>query len=189
MDTEALFYRLNSLCILPEALKAEIAGLLLEEKYKKKAMLLKQGQVSKRIYFIKAGFIRAYYDSGRETFTNWFMGDNEIIISVYSFFSQKPAFENIEVLDDCTVQSITWDQLQYLYQKYPEFNALGRILTEQYYIRSEKRSIDLQTLSAVERYQKLISVYPVVLQYATLGQIASYLGIKQETLSRIRAQK
>ncbi len=117
------------------------------------------------------------------------MGEGEIIVSVYSFFSRKPSFENIEVLDDCVLQSINWDQLQGLYKKYPEFNLTGRIITEQYYIRSEERTISLQTLNAKQRYEKLLSDYPGILQKASLGQIASYLSIKQETLSRIRAKK
>jgi CRP-like cAMP-binding protein len=189
MDTQPLFKILNSISILSPELKNVIADLLLEETYQKRSLLLKQGQVSHRIYFIKHGFVRAYYDKGQDTFTNWFMGTGDIVISVYSFFSRKPSFENIEVLEGCVLQSITWDQLQYLYKTFPEFNTIGRIITEQYYIRSEERTIDLQTLSAKQRYEKLLVEYPGILQKATLGQIATYLSVKQETLSRIRAQK
>jgi CRP-like cAMP-binding protein len=189
MDTQPLFQILNNIAILSPELKDVIIGLLLEETYKKKSLLLKQGQVAHRIYFIKYGFVRAYYDKGGDTFTNWFMGTGDIVISVYSFFSRKPSFENIEILEGCILQSITWDQLQYLYKTFPEFNAIGRIITEQYYIRSEERAINLQTLTAKQRYEKLLTEYPSILQKATLGQIATYLSVKQETLSRIRAQK
>jgi len=189
MDTKNLFLTLNSIAILSQGLTDKIGELLIEENFKKKSLLLKQGQVAHRIYFIKQGFVRAYYDKGDDTFTNWFMGQNDIVISVYSFFSRKPSFENIEVLEDCTLQSITWDQLQSLYQTFPEFNIIGRIITEQYYIRSEERAIDLQTLTGKQRYEKLLTIYPNIQQKATLGQIATYLGIKQETLSRIRGQK
>ncbi|MDP9046605.1 MAG: Crp/Fnr family transcriptional regulator, partial [Bacteroidota bacterium] len=91
-------------------------------------------------------------------------------------------------LEDSVLQSINWDQLQSLYQDYPEFNKTGRLITEHYYIKSEERTIDLQTLSAKQRYEKLLSTYPDILQKASLGQIASFLSIKQETLSRIRAR-
>ena len=117
------------------------------------------------------------------------MGGGAIIVSVYSFFSRKPSFENIEVLEDSIVQSINWDQLQYLYKHYPEFNLIGRIITEQYYIKSEERVINLQTLDAKQRYDQLLLDHPGILQKASLGQIASYLSIKQETLSRIRAKQ
>ena len=116
------------------------------------------------------------------------MGDGDIIVSVYSFFSRQPSFENIEILEDATLQSINWDQLQSLYKNYPEFNETGRLITENYYIKSEERVINLQTLTARQRYDQLLSTYPGILQKASLGQIASYLGIKQETLSRIRAR-
>lgn len=187
MNTNLLFQRLNSISFLSEAIQLHINQILQERVYSKKSILLKAGQVSNRIYFIKAGFVRAFYEQGDKTYTSWFMGSGEIIISVYSFFSRQPSFENIETLEECVVQSITWEQLQYIYRVFPEFNAVGRILTEQYYIRSEERTIHLQTLTAQQRYQKLINTYPEVLQKASLGQIASYLGIKQETLSRIRA--
>lgn len=188
MDTAPLFQTLSSIAILSQPLKDAISEILVEEQVKKKSLILKQGQVAHRIYFIKQGFARAYYDKGDATFTNWFMDEGDIIISVYSFFSRRPSFENIEALEDCTLQSITWNQLQQLYKTFPEFNITGRVITEQYYIRSEERAIDLQTLSATQRYEKLLAQYPGILQKATLGQIATYLSIKQETLSRIRGR-
>lgn len=188
MDALAMFSQLNSIHYLPDELKAHLGNILRKEEYSKKSLLLKAGHIAKRIYFVEKGFVRAFYYKDDAAYTTWFMGQNEFIISVYSFFSQKPSFENIEILEDSTLLSITWEQLQDVYQKFPAFNITGRIITEQYYIRSEERAIELQTLTAPQRYQKLINSYPGILQKASLGQIASYLGIKQETLSRIRAQ-
>ena len=188
MNTNYLFKTLNSIHILSTELQARITENAVEENIPKKTILLKAGMVSHRIYFIKKGFVRAFYYKNGHPYTSWFMGDGEIIISVYSFFSRKPSFENIEVLDDCTLQSISWDQLQDIYQKFPGFNITGRLITELYYIRSEERAIDLQTLTATQRYKKLIATYPAITQIASLGQIATYLGVKQETLSRIRGK-
>jgi CRP-like cAMP-binding protein len=188
MDTSQLLNTLNNVSILLPALQNQIKQYLIEEQFARKQLLLKEGSVSQRIYFIKKGFVRAYYYKNGEKFTSWFMGEGEIIISVYSFFSRKPSFENIEVLADAELQSINWDQLQNLYSAFPEFNLTGRLITEQYYIRSEERTINLQTLSAKQRYENLLKTYPGILQKASLGQIASYLSIKQETLSRIRAK-
>jgi len=189
MEINGLLSVLNNIAIMSEDLRNEITSCLVEEQFARKKIILKEGQVSHRIYFIKKGFIRAYYHKSGNEFTSWFMGEGEIIVSVYSFFSRKPSFENIEVLDDCILQSINWDQLQNIYRKFPEFNLTGRIITEQYYIRSEERAINLQTLTAKQRYDKLLLNYPGILQKASLGQIASFLSIKQETLSRIRAKK
>lgn len=189
METAGLLNTLNSIAILSGNLQARIKADLVEESFPRKTILLKEGQVSQRIYFIKKGFIRAYYHKENSEFSTWFMGEGEFIISVYSFFSRRPSFENIEVLEDCVLQSINWDQLQAIYKEYPEFNLTGRIITEQYYIRSEERAISLQTLAAKQRYENLLQTYPGILQKATLGQIASYLSIKQETLSRIRGRR
>jgi len=188
MDASAMFKQLNGIHHLSGELEAHLNSVLKQEQHSKKSLLLKAGHIARRIYFVEKGFVRAFYHKNDSAYTTWFMGQNEFIISVYSFFSQKPSFENIEILEDSTLLSITWEQLQDIYKKFPEFNITGRIITEQYYIRSEERTIELQTLTAQQRYQKLIGTYPQILQKASLGQIASYLGIKQETLSRIRAQ-
>jgi CRP-like cAMP-binding protein len=189
VEIKFLLETLNNISILSEALRDQISSCLVEEQFKKKNLILKEGQVSQRIYFIKKGFVRSYYYKNNSQFTNWFMGEGEIIISVYSFFSRKPSFENIETLEECVLQSINWDQLQNIYQQYPEFNKTGRLITEQYYMKSEERAINLQTLSAKQRYENLLDNYPGILQKASLGQIATFLSIKQETLSRIRAGK
>jgi CRP-like cAMP-binding protein len=189
METNGLLHTLNCVTILSENLQERIKSNLLEENHKRKSTLLKAGQVSQRIYFIKERFVRAYYHKGGNEFTSWFMTTGDIIVSVYSFFSRNPSFENIEVLEDSVLQSISWDQLQILYKEFPEFNRTGRLITEHYYIKSEERTITLQTLNAKQRYEKLISDYPGILQKASLGQIASFLSIKQETLSRLRGKK
>lgn len=189
IDIDRLITTLNNISILSHPLRDKIQDCLIEEAFVKKSLLLKAGQVAHRIYFVKKGLLRSYFHQGENQFTNWFMGENEFIISVYSFFSRKPSFESIEVLDDCVVQSINWDQLQSIYHQFPEFNRTGRLITEHYYIRSEEKTIQLQTLSATQRYHNLLANYPDILQKASLGQIASFLNIKQETLSRIRAAK
>jgi CRP-like cAMP-binding protein len=189
MDITYLFQTLNSINILSADLQKRLQEIVIEESFTRKTLLLKEGMVAQRIYFIKKGFVRAFYTRNGQQYTSWFMGQGDIIISVYSFFTRKPSFENIEVLDDCILQSVNWDQLQAIYRDFISFNITGRIITEQYYIKSEERSIALQTLTARQRYEKLLNDYPQVNQLATLGQIATYLGIKQETLSRIRAKK
>jgi CRP-like cAMP-binding protein len=188
MEVNSLLNTLNGITIMSENLQNQIKSYLIEEHFQRKSILLKEGQVSQRIYFIKKGFIRAYYHKGLNEYTSWFMGEGDIIVSVYSFFSRKPSFENIEVLEDSILQSINWDQLQNIYKNYPEFNQTGRLITEQYYIKSEERVIKLQTLTAKQRYENLLLSHPDILQKASLGQIASFLSIKQETLSRIRAK-
>jgi CRP/FNR family transcriptional regulator, anaerobic regulatory protein len=189
MNTVAIFQKLGQIHYISNELKEHLCSMLKEEHHAAGTLLLKAGHLSKRLYFIQDGFLRVYHHKAAEHYTTWFMGAHEFVISVYSFFSQRPSFENIEILEDSVLLSITWEDLQQLYKQFSEFNIIGRILTEQYYIRSEERSIDHQTLTAQQRYQKLLATHPQILNKASLGQIASYLGIRQETLSRIRAMK
>ncbi len=77
--------------------------------------------------------------------------------SMYSFTAQKPSFENIEIMETSVLHSVSFDQLQQLYQKYPEFNLIGRLLTEKYFIILEERIFSLQIQSAKERYQEILN--------------------------------
>ena len=79
--------------------------------------------------------------------------------------------------------------MQGIYADFPESNYTGRLVTEKYYMLSEERTILLRTLSARERYEKLLQLHPGITQKASLGQIASCLGMTQETLSRVRGAR
>ena len=155
----------------------------------KKQLLLSEGEKSDKIYFIVTGAVRVFYlnQEGLETNT-WFLFENELVISVYSFFTSQPSFEYIETLEDCTFIALEKNKLGWLYQNFLEFNIIGRRLTELYYVRNEAQANSLRMLSAKERYQQLLNTQPQLLLRVSLGHIASYLGISAETLSRIRKQ-
>lgn len=187
MNVDLLIQTLNFISPLSAALDQRFRETLKEEHWPRKHHLLREGQKSQKIYFINKGFARAYYFTreGREC-TSWFMGKGELMISVYSFYTQQSAAENIELLEESELLSMTWNQLQGIYADFPEYNYTGRIVTEKYYQLSEERAVLLRTLTARERYERLLETHPGILQKAYLGQIASYLGISQETLSRVR---
>jgi len=189
MNTDLFIRTLSFIAPLSENLQQQFARMIIREQFPKRTFLLKEGHTAQKIYFINQGFARAFYQTpeGKEC-TSWFMGQGDFMISVYSFFTQQPAAESIEVLQDCDLLSMTWAQLQSVYADYPEFNYTGRLITQKYYIESEERNILLRTLSARERYELLLKTHPGILQKAALGQVASYLGITQETLSRVRSK-
>ena len=189
-DYENLFSLFNNLYPLKEEIKTAIIANSEVIKVTKKVKLLNAGERSNTIYFILKGAARIFYldKDGKETNT-WFLFENELLISVYSFYTGKPSFEYIETLEDCTLIAVKKDRLDELYLKYLEFNFSGRKLTEFYHMRNEIQANELRMLSAKERYQNLLDRNPQLFQRVSLGHIASYLGISQETLSRIRKQK
>ncbi|MCZ4225452.1 Crp/Fnr family transcriptional regulator [Pedobacter rhodius] len=189
-DYLSLFSLFNSIYPLSEELKAAIIKNSEVIEAHKKVKLLSVGERSNTIYFIVKGAARIYYlnKEGKETNT-WFLFENELLISVYSFYTGNPSFEYIETLEDCKLIAVKRDKLDEMYLKYMEFNFSGRKLTEFYHMRNEMQANDLRMYSAKERYEHLIERNPQLFQRVSLGHIASYLGISRETLSRIRKQK
>ncbi len=185
---EKLFQTFERIMPLGENLKDYLRENTNVVEHKKKHLLLEDGKTCKNIYFINSGFARAFYVKDGKEVTSWLMGEGELIISVYSFFTQQPGAENIQMLEDSELIVLSYEQLQRSYQLFPEFNTIGRVLTEHYYMLSEERTIGMRMLTAKERYDNLVTKYPLILQHVSLGQIASYLGITQETLSRVRGK-
>ena len=189
LEHESLLLLCKSLYPISDALQKAIVNESEIVNVKKKTILLNAGEKSNDIYFIKSGAARVYYldKEGTET-TSWFLFENEFLISVYSFFTGQPSFEYVETLEDCTLIVLKRNTLNQLYEQFLEFNVISRKLTEYYYIRNETQANELRMLNAKERYHQLLKTNPKLINRVSLGYIASYLGISQETLSRIRKQ-
>ncbi len=186
---QAFFDYIQARIPISAKLKAAIESSATPVQIAKNEIILRAGEKCPCIYFIAKGLVRGYYFLEDKEITHWFAKEEEFATSFYAFISGERSSEFIQALEDCEVIKITYDQLQLLYQQFPETERIGRLLIEQYYIRLESRMLGLQFTSAKERYQKLQDERPELLQRVSLGQIASYLGISQETLSRIRSEK
>ncbi len=149
--------------------------------------LLKKGQVNGGVYILEKGILRFYYHNNQKEITTWFCSENMVAFSS-SFFFHLPSFENIQVLEDSSVYYISGDVLNKLYKENEQINTIGRKLSEEYCLEFEHRVASLQTQTALERYEDLINHTPEIFQRVSLGDIASYLAISPETLSRIRRQ-
>lgn len=182
---ENLFAFLDTIHPLSEELKSQLAFYLKTREFKKKSYLLKEGQVCDYIYFIELGLVRSFYTKNGNEICSWFMKENDVIISVDSFYRRKPSNEFVEAIEDTIVHYIHYDELQSLYKKFIEFNIIGRVLTEKYYQLSEERLFSIRKQKAVDRYNYLLEHHPEILQRVPRTYIASYLGITLETLSRI----
>lgn len=153
---------------------------------KKGEFLLKEGQIVSNLFVIEKGLVRSLYNTKQREINVWFGFENEILGSVFPLFFNQPSIENIQFLEDTTLYYISSNDLEYFYKSSQEMNTIGRKITEEYCKILEERSFLLQTHSAEQRYLWLLRNQPDALQRISLGHIASYLGITQETLSRIR---
>lgn len=156
---------------------------------KKGTVLLKEGRVAQKIYYIEKGLLCGKLNLNGKEIINWIGYENIFSTSLSSFIGQKKSYENIEAIEDCLLYEITYENLQKLYKNIPALEKTGRLTVEQYYVLLEQRSMSLQYLSAKERYDQFLKDFPELYQRISLGQLSSYLGISQETLSRIRAKK
>lgn len=190
-DREAdLLETLSFIIPLPTPMQNRVKAESLIETFERKKLLLSPGETARRVYFVRSGFLRAYFidDSGNEC-TTWFTGKGDLMISISSFFTQQPANEYIEVLQDCKLQSISWLELNAYYADFREANLVGRLITQRYFTLSEERAILLRTRSPEQRYDLLLRNHPEIEQQTTQQNIASFLNISRETLSRIRRKK
>ncbi len=190
---EKLLFVIGQIVAVSPALKTAICNSIKKEIFKRKEFLLSPEAVSNKIYFIESGLARGFYlkESSKDTkdITTWVMKENEFIISIVSFYSRQLSYEYIEALEDITAWSISYERIQQLYQTFPEFNAVGRVLTEKYYVQSERRSYYLRTQTAEERLRSLLTDFPTIFGRVKHHYVASLLGIKPETLSRAMKKK
>ncbi len=148
--------------------------------------IIRIGQRATGFFYIEEGMVRSYYQYGSKQVTIWFSAENDTAASISSIFNDQPSCETVECIEDCRFLYITNRDLQDLYRKYECMNTIGRRMTEEYCCDLNNRVYSFQVLSAAERYRELREVYPAVINRAPLQYIASFLGISQETLSRIR---
>jgi len=159
------------------------------KKLKKRQYLLQEGEICRYEYFINKGCLRAYYtdEKGQEhiaqfAIEDWWIGD------MYSFLTATPARLNIDALEDTEVIYFDQPSIEKLYVEVPKFERFFRLIVQNAFIATQRRVIESLSLTADERYCRFIEQYPLMEQRLPLKQIASYLGITPESLSRIRGQ-
>ena len=184
----SLLHYLASVITISESLEKEIDAISTSISIKKGGLLIRKDERCQSLFFITKGLVRGYYFKEGKEITNWFAQEQEFATCFYAFISQSPSFEFIEAIEDSELVKIDYKGLQNLYKHFSQTERIGRIITETYYIKLEERILNLQFKTAKERYQTFVEKRPSLLQRASLGQIAAYLGITQETLSRIRTE-
>ena len=174
---------------LTTADKALCAAYFEEIKVSKNSILEEQEKKHRFLYFVHSGFMRLfYYDEKGNEITTHFTSPNGFITSFLSFVHEKPAMENVECITDCQLLRISRTNLARLINESDNFKTFSVSIFEQVIAMSQVRANDLATLPAELRYKKLLTEQPQLLQHIPIGYIASFLGIKSQSLSRIRRQ-
>jgi CRP-like cAMP-binding protein len=185
---ESFFNFIGQITPLSEAAHDALAAVLERMDLPKGHGLLRPGAVCHHLYFIEKGLTRTWYTKDGKDITDWISAENTLAVSIISFLNHQPDRRGIELLEDSTFHALSYSNLEALYRDHHDIERLGRLLLSQGCIQMQQRFDDLHFATAQQRYQHLIDTNPSLLNRVPLGMIASYLGITQETLSRIRAQ-
>ncbi len=179
---------LDDIYPIPESSKQAILEKVSEITYPKNYILFQPEKKGEKFYFIKEGLIRAFTKIEDKEITFWFGREGDISFPLLTLHSNQKGYEYVQLLEDTTFYEININDLHQLYATDLHLSNWGRKFAERESIRYESFFITRQFKSSLEKYTELITDYPDILQRVPLGIIASYLGINQVSLSRIRSQ-
>ena len=155
--------------------------------FAKNDFILLEGQTNTSYYFLESGFIRSFaIDEEGNDITTGFVSAGEIVWEPASLFLQMTSKENIQALEDCVCWKIDFGKFQELFNSLENFRDNGRARLTQAFFQHKMRSLSMITDSAEQRYNMLMKQHPLIIQRAPLKHIATYLGITDTSLSRIR---
>lgn len=156
------------------------------KKLRKKEYLIQEGTVCDFIAIVISGTLRSYVQNKDGEFNNDFYLDNSFVSAYTSFLTQMPTNCNIEALTDVEIYYISHQQFHQLIERDNNFLKLAKYISDNYFIRKCKRETSFLKNSASERFEMIKKLYPEIEQKVPQYHIASYLGIKPESLSRIK---
>lgn len=179
-------YIQTAIPITPSALAAILAAYE-PRVLRKNEFLVHQGEISNDYLFLEEGMLRAFtLDPEGQEVTTFFYTGNQMVFEVASLFTRTASGESIQALTDCRGYSLTLDKLNALFHGLPEFREFGRKMLVKGFADFKQRALALIQQSAEERYLHLLATNPALFQHAQLRHIASYLGITDSSMSRIR---
>jgi CRP/FNR family transcriptional regulator, anaerobic regulatory protein len=175
-------------------LSAEATAYISEKMYRqvlpKNTLLHHADEVCEKVYFLEKGLVRwFYYNEDGKDVTDSFALESSFVTAFDSFAQRQPSRYSIELLEESIVHSMTYSEIEIELETFPETQRLTNLILVQILEQMLEKNAALQFKNARERYQFMSEKQPQILQRVSLGHIASYLGITQETLSRIRAKK
>lgn len=167
----------------------EIAGCFEPKSFDKNELFVKEGQISTGNFFMTEGFMRAFTrNTEGEEVTTAFFNKNSHVCEITSLFTRTRSMENIQAITVCHGFFLSLEKLNMLFHSVPEFREFGRAMLVKEFTAYKKRTLSLINQTAEERYTDLINTNQEIFQYVQLKYIASYLGITDSSLSRIRKE-
>ena len=154
--------------------------------YKAGDLLLREGMIASMSYFNVEGCVRLYYLMDGEEKTTFFYTKDQFIISIRSFTTGVPADHYLECVEDCILMSVTFENEQKMFARFPKMESLCRVSSESNHGRAQEMMASYITKSPEQRYLNLLETRPDLVTRVPQYQLASYLGVKPESLSRIR---
>lgn len=178
---------INRRHVLPEDSLALLCRSMELVHYPKGHHVLEIGKIERDVYFISKGIVWAFTLVDGKEVTFWIGKEGATIVSMMGYVRNEPGYETMELMEDSVLYVIKRDELQRLYNEDIHIANWGRRFAETELLDAEVRVITLLLATATERYRDLLDNQSDLLQRLPLGCIASYLGITQVSLSRIRA--
>lgn len=155
----------------------------------KDELILRPKQIADYIWFVEKGCIRIYYNKEDRDITEWIALDQQFFMSITSFFKRSPSRLIVQTLEKTSLWGIHYNDLMRLADEHVSIGKLLRYMVIQSLILSQERMESIQFETALQRYQRLLTNSPDIIQRVSMQYIASFLGITKETLSRIRSMQ
>jgi CRP/FNR family transcriptional regulator, anaerobic regulatory protein len=168
--------------------KEKFKALLKRQEFSKGTVLIKEGSIADRMFVIIKGACRSYFIKDGEEITDFFFFENSFATDFASLCSNKPSTLILECIEDCEVDVISKTDLAYIYKTSHSFSEIGRIMAEYSYLQIEERMRLLHSESLEIKYNWMLKNFPVIFQRVPQHYIATYLGVKPQSLSRLRAK-
>lgn len=185
-----LIDKIKSNQALSQAAEAYLFSIYKLKKFSKGDVLIRQGQRVDKVYFVTSGCLRSYcVDKNGKEHTLQFAIKDWWISDYIAIHDNELATLTVECLKESTVIEFNTKDLDTMYSLFPEFESFQRHILERHVVSLHKRILNQLQLTAAERYDLFLEKYPDIEQYTRNYHIASFLGVTQESLSRIRVEK
>ncbi len=160
--------------------------LFFQRAYKKGDHLLAEGDICRYVTFVESGLVRYYMNTDGEEKTTYFNKEGEFVCFYPSFLPQAPSVINIQAVEDCVVWLISFASMQQFYQEVEHGERFGRLAIETVFVSAIAQITSIYTDRPEMRYRNFLLHYPDIVQRIPQYYIASYVGVKPQSLSRIR---